>query len=335
MESIKISVVVPIYNAEKYIGRAIDSVLEQTYPNWELILVNDGSTDESESVCRTYARDERIRLVSQKNQGVCAARNTGISQVTGDVIVFMDADDFFCAEAFEIIARQWDINTEFLMFGYNEVHENGETLQRTALKFIEEGVGQARVNIQMLMCRTDDWGAPWGKVFSKRILLNNQILFVDGVFLNEDRLFNLQYLKQVKNVKYIDNPIYFYCLSDDSVTSKVFEAEDSRLIENFNKCCEYLSDVYRDEDEQNLVLHFKLMCMKMILWWVSSVSDSECRKSGEDFCYKCGKEIQLGDVQLNSLVDKVILKLCCGKQFGLLRIPIKVRKKIKAALGKR
>ncbi len=335
MNNIKISVIVPVYNAEKYIGRALDSVLGQTYSNWEIILVNDGSTDNSENICRLYLKDERVNIISQKNQGVCVARNRGIQNATGDVIVFLDADDYFCADAFGVIASQWSTDTEFIVFGYNEIHENKKVLAKSIMDLVDSDKKIMKNNVQLLMCRTDDWGAPWGKVFSRKILQDNQIAFVDGIFLNEDRLFNLQYLKQIDTVKYIDKKIYNYYLSNDSVTSKVFDVEDSRIVENSAKCCKYLSEIYNEASEQEVVIKFKFMCVKMVLWWASAVSDIECRKLGEQFCNQYGREIFYSGVHLDSMVDKVILNLCRKKRYALLRMPIAVRRKMKAMLGKR
>ncbi len=90
-----VSVIIPVYNADKFLDKCIQSVINQSYTNWELILINDGSTDESGLICDTYAQnDKRIKIIHNKNQGVSVTRNIGINKATGDYLFFLDADDY-------------------------------------------------------------------------------------------------------------------------------------------------------------------------------------------------------------------------------------------------
>ena len=102
-----ISVIIPVYNTEQYLPRCIDSVLASAYQEFEILLVNDGSTDHSPDICRQYAgKDSRIRLINQKNQGVSAARNRGIDASTGDWIVFLDSDDRISPDFLHMVAQE-------------------------------------------------------------------------------------------------------------------------------------------------------------------------------------------------------------------------------------
>ena len=102
-----ISVIIPVYNTEQYLHRRIDSVLASAYQEFEILLVNDGSTDHSPDICRQYAeKDSRIRLINQKNQGVSAARNRGIDASTGDWIVFLDSDDRISPDFLRMVAQE-------------------------------------------------------------------------------------------------------------------------------------------------------------------------------------------------------------------------------------
>ena len=117
-----ISVIIPVYNTEQYLPRCIDSVLASAYQEFEILLVNDGSTDHSPDICRQYAgKDSRIRLINQKNQGVSAARNRGIDASTGDWIVFLDSDDRISPDFLHMVAQE-------------EYQELGKLLRRTADK---------------------------------------------------------------------------------------------------------------------------------------------------------------------------------------------------------
>src|SRR3989339_192818 len=103
-----VSVIVPVYNAEKFLKRSIESVINQSYNNLELILVNDGSNDKSEVICEQYALlDRRIKVITQKNKGPAAARNTGVSNASGECIFFLDADDFIATRTLEILISEY------------------------------------------------------------------------------------------------------------------------------------------------------------------------------------------------------------------------------------
>src|SRR3990172_2214316 len=104
-----VSVIVPVYNAEHFLSKSIESVTHQSHKNIELILVNDGSTDNSEMICSKYAlTDNRIKVISQDNSGPAAARNTGVRHATGTFVLFLDADDFIANKALEILVAQYN-----------------------------------------------------------------------------------------------------------------------------------------------------------------------------------------------------------------------------------
>jgi len=125
-EKNKISIIVPIYNSEKYLKRCIESILKQTYTNIELILINDGSEDKSLEICEEYKKnDERIIIVNKENEGVSVARNIGIEKATGELISFVDADDYleatFLQELLDIMEKY---NVNYVACGYNTVYDN-------------------------------------------------------------------------------------------------------------------------------------------------------------------------------------------------------------------
>ncbi len=114
-----ISVIIPVYNTEQYLHRCIDSVLASAYQEFEILLVNDGSTDHSPDICRQYAeKASRIRLINQKNQGVSAARNRGIDASTGDWIVFLDSDDRISPDFLRMVAQEEYQELDFLLFDF-------------------------------------------------------------------------------------------------------------------------------------------------------------------------------------------------------------------------
>lgn len=132
-----ISIIVPVYNTEKYIKECIKSVLCQTYTIWELLLIDDGSTDKSGDICEEYAqKDKRIKVIHQKNQGVSAARNTALDNATGDYIMFLDADDFWCeSTALEkLILTATNHNVDLVRGEYKRINEQGRELSKNTLQ---------------------------------------------------------------------------------------------------------------------------------------------------------------------------------------------------------
>ena len=128
MQSKKISIILPMYNAEKYIGQILEELLGQTYQNTELLIINDGSTDSSEEIVSRYAQtDDRIRLVSIPNQGPSKARNTGLDLATGDYIRFVDADDRIGADSVEVLYEPYaeDPELDLVIGSYETVPEMG------------------------------------------------------------------------------------------------------------------------------------------------------------------------------------------------------------------
>ena len=125
----KISIIVPVYNCEKYIGTCIESIQGQTYQNLEIILVNDGSKDGSGEICRSYVvHDARIQYIEQENQGVSAARNHGIKKATGTFVMFVDADDTITNDACEKLAGHITEGIDLILCGFKRMFYRGEHL---------------------------------------------------------------------------------------------------------------------------------------------------------------------------------------------------------------
>lgn len=241
----KISVIVPVYNAGEYIDKCIDSISQQSYSNWELILVDDGSSDQSGYICDKWAdSDIRIKVFHQANKGVSSARNLGILQATGEIITFVDADDWL------------DNNTlaEVLVF------IDSFDFVRTSMNYcFKEFVLPYHVD------ETESWYDLMLQILSRKTILGvcsafyktnlikqHQIVFNEKISNGEDWLFTCQYLKAVEKVKTIDKAFYQYNKqNEDSCTNNMsFEKskesynvansmrslfqEDKRLINSLN-----------------------------------------------------------------------------------------------------
>lgn len=208
-----ISIIVPIYNSEKYLGDCIDSILKQTYENIQLCLVNDGSVDASLSICRDFEKkDVRIIVIDQKNSGVSVARNCGIKFATGDYITFIDSDDMIEKKFIQELVSELNCSGSdvafsgyTLLFGEKKVNKSAriesgqykfEDLQD---KLIDDGTLSGML-----------FGSVWGALYKRQIILDYDVRFKDTIRLNEDGLFNLTYLKHANSISVLSSTGYLY-----------------------------------------------------------------------------------------------------------------------------
>lgn len=212
-----LSIIIPCYNAEKLIQKCVESILVQKGFDFELILVNDGSTDKTLEVLENLAQtDERIKVINQENKGLSGARNTGIEQAQGKYIMFVDADDWLEPNTLEIISNNFK-NEDLFCFSYNRVFDHKITPRDLKI----EGSFDANF-IQRRMVgligkelsdpsQADSLVTVWGKIYKSDFIKKNNIQFVETkIYGNEDALFNIQYLEFASNSKVLNLPLYNY-----------------------------------------------------------------------------------------------------------------------------
>ncbi len=216
MQNKKVSVIVPVYNMEKYLERCVDSILAQTYANLEVILVDDGSADSSGAICDSYAeRDNRIRVVHKANSGLSSARNAGLDIALGDYIGFVDSDDYISPEMYQLLASALDkSDCEIANVMYVRVDENGATMPSKVPHNTDKEIS-AEQFLRELMLHTGDVSV-WSKLFKKEIFDN--VRFPEGK-LNEDLIFMLDVFKRVNKVAFVAKVGYFYFTRSGSISS--------------------------------------------------------------------------------------------------------------------
>ena len=199
MEQELISVIVPIYNTEKYLKKCINSIINQTYKNIEIILIDDGSTDSSKEICDDFSKiDSRIVVIHKKNEGVSKARNIGLKVSNGKYIAFIDSDD--CIEK------------KYLEALYKKMIE--PEIDMTMISFINNN-DKIMINEEFLLnCFTTEqneeyYGYIWGKLLKNNIIKENNIKFNENITYNEDRLFIVEYALKCNKVKIIKNGTYY------------------------------------------------------------------------------------------------------------------------------
>lgn len=175
----RVSVIIPVFNAEKYLSKCIDSVLSQTCPALELILVNDGSTDRSEEIINTYIQDDRVVYLKQENKGVSAARNLGLSRASGEYIIFVDSDDYLISDSLDKRIEEAR-TTDLLISNYYQITE----VDIENKKYINVAKNLSVVDALWTISPRSTIGYQgylWNKVFRREIIKKNGILFDSSV----------------------------------------------------------------------------------------------------------------------------------------------------------
>ena len=226
----KISIIVPVYNIEKYLSQCIESIINQNYKNIEIILVNDGSTDKSGDICDSYSlKDNRIKVIHKKNEGVSIARNTGLKVATGEYIAFVDGDDLVHKDIYTKLINvinnsKYDlVMCRFYRSFFNEEnkiedepleegeYERNEVFEKLILPMIGNDFKNTGKTLIM--------GAIWRCLYKKEIIKKNKIEF-PVINIAEDMLFHLNYLGYCNYVYVEKEPLYYYRYNNNSATKK-------------------------------------------------------------------------------------------------------------------
>ena len=204
----KVSIIIPIFNAEKTLGYCINSLIEQTYQNLEVLLINDGSEDGSHSLCNAFSdNDSRIKVMTQTNAGPAAARNLGLQIASGEYIFFVDADDYVEKQYCESMVNALEDEADLVVCGYLEHSNLGDcNFTKPLRKFTV-----SEYSLELSKHPMDFYyGVLFNKIYKARVIRENGIGFQNKIRLGEDFLFNLEYLKHCRKVNQIDTILYHY-----------------------------------------------------------------------------------------------------------------------------
>ena len=211
-----ISVIIPVYNVEKYIANCVESVLNQTYANFEVILVDDGSPDNSGAICDKYAmKDSRVRVIHKQNKGVSAARNTGIDESRGKYICFIDSDDWIEATYLEDFVK-CGLNPNCIIYS-GIVNDYDDSHHAIACQYVNDFTDR-NLGDFIVKYRLIHNGYPWAKILSRETIIDNNLRFDARISFHEDHLFVLNYLRHVKSIGTVSNIGYHYMHHDGSTS---------------------------------------------------------------------------------------------------------------------
>lgn len=208
-----VSIIVPIYNGEKTLSRCVKSIMEQKFTEYELLLINDGSTDRSLEICHELEKsDKRIRVMDKANEGVSATRNFGIKEARGKYIQFVDCDDYVAKDYLDCLVKALEKEqADLVIAGYTR-HKNGKVTKRVPQPLTFENLNAFSKEFFNLY---NQWflNTPWNKLYRKEKIVDK---FPLNMSLGEDLLFNLHYLKYCEKITVIDHAGYQYCIENEN-----------------------------------------------------------------------------------------------------------------------
>jgi len=216
-----VSIIVPVYDAEKAIGRCIDSILNQEYEDFELIAVDDGSKDGSPAILDAYAeKDDRVRVIHKPNSGVSATRNLALNQAAGKYIQFLDADDWIPDNSTKMLVREAEEkNVDLVVADFFRVV--GKNVARKGSIVSNEVLTLPQFAELMMESPSDFYyGVLWNKLYRNDIIQNYNVRMDEDLTWCEDFIFNLEYLLHVKTVTALQVPVYYYVKTEGSLVSK-------------------------------------------------------------------------------------------------------------------
>lgn len=254
----KFTIISPVYNTAEYLNRFIDSVLAQQFSDFELIIVDDGSIDDSVDICSSYIqKDKRIKLFQQHNQGAGPARNYGLSEATGEYILFYDSDDWLSESALQIINDTINNNSvDLLIYGAEEVRYNEQDIECDRVPLLPEKMDlKSTEDCRDVFCDlifSSVLNVPWNKLYKKAIIDEHNIVF-PSTRRAQDAFFNMEYYKHISSLYSIDNILYYYRGNTQEKVWKKFPKDLYKIDMQYDR---YLVDIfsefgiYKDESRE-------------------------------------------------------------------------------------
>lgn len=259
-----VSIIIPVYNAEATLRRCVESILNQEYTEFELILVNDGSSDGSGDICEEYAKqDSRVRVIHKTNSGVSDSRNQGIEAAQGEYIQFVDADDWITADATKLLVREASqehcdlVITDFYRVIGKRVSRKG-SIKESGLLTREELA-------ECMMESPADfyYGVLWNKLFRRDIIMEHGIRMDKKISWCEDFLFNLEYILYIRNASVLQVPVYYYLKTEGSLVSQ--SSNLSKVVQTKLHIFEIYNEFYKTVYDEKVYAKKRLGVYKYLI----------------------------------------------------------------------
>lgn len=296
----KISVIVPIYNAELYLEQCIESVLNQTLRDIELLLIDDGSTDNSFLICEKYKkRDNRIQLYTNKNVGQGLERNFGIKKSTGEYIAFLDSDDQYKENMLEkLYQRAIETNADMVSCRIVDMHDGKIIKEHPLNDKVLIGCKEIKAAMADMISYEEKDGysgciAIWDSIFKRDIIENEGIqFFSERDVYSEDLLFKLMFMTHAKKIAFCTEAVYLYRVNDISFTHRIDVSVLKRIVNLYNEVCILFGDVLKDYNLKRRIINRTFFTLRFNINKISKT------RNAKDF-YR----ILLNDQEIMSVID--------------------------------
>lgn len=315
----KISIIVPVYNVEKYIEKCITSVLSQTYIDWELLLINDGSIDMSGKICNIWSeRDNRIKVIHQNNAGAATARNRGIEHATGKYIMFIDGDDYIESQMLENLYKKIvEDDSDCCICGYVGINEDGIIKYKNNVEH-----SLCFSGIEALRCRyLDNLGYvnivnPWGKLYKRHVW--SELRFTDGIYYEDLDVMPFLYVKCNK-VSIVSYTGYYY-LQREGSASHGTGTDEKRYTDSLSIRVKHIN-FYHEINERELEIEMIKKMLDLIITsdingWIPASNLEYSKKIFSEYLIRL---ISVSDhVNIKTKIRYMLYKIVGSKIYRLL-----------------
>ena len=339
MENILFSVLVPVYNVEKYIHNCINSVLEQTYSNFELILVDDGSPDNSGRICDQYAaNDSRIVVLHKTNGGLMSARRAGIEIAKGDWCIFLDSDDYINPETLDLLNKKaTETGSDCIYYGWNNIDDNGDKIDESH-DIKDEFIVEDKRELFNLVFLNNGFNSLCRKAVKRNLLSNDDYSSFYRIQHGEDLLQSIEIFKSAEKVLFLPEHLYNYRVNPTSITHTVSYKKYQVNFTVREKVLDFLrgENVWQEKDYAN----YWAYCVSLFVAEVLMVAnfDTDCKTIKSFLKEIANTEYYLNFISSNkykcnkkrlSKKENLIYSFFEKKYYSLLLFIVKLNKNIK------
>lgn len=285
MEEAKVSIIVPVYNVEEYLKRCIQSIMQQTYSNLEILLIDDGSTDHSGAMCNEYAnRDKRIRVIHKENGGLSDARNTGIEASTGEYLLFIDSDDYVDIHLVQsLLERLYYDNTDMVVCGIEKVDVEEHIITEPAWTLKDQTLSRKEYWQEFYKNSTVPYVVAWNKLYKKQLF--KQIRYPRGK-IHEDEFVIHKILAECNSISVVGKKLYYYVQRQNSIMNRGYDSRRLQVLEAFANRMDY----FLEENQWDLAWK-TIQRMRMVL--CEAYQKMDVQQKQNQIAYRQGKRLHI------------------------------------------
>lgn len=304
-----VSIIIPVYNMEKYLDECIISIVNQTFQNIEIILIDDGSTDASLDICMKWSKsDSRIQVWHQNNRGVSSARNKGIEMAKGEYLLFVDADDYVDEEYVQSLYEKLDL-ADMIICGYSKVTDH-----QSPILLGKEGLLKREELFFHMVCTNIVHMSSWNKIYRKTILRENNIKFHENIAIGEDMIFVVEYLQYCNSYYYINRAIYFYRKNEQSATNSTYSSRkfNEKNISSLESILELENITQNENNEIRNYIGYRIIRSNVRLMWQMILGNKEDKLVFKRIKRNCKRNIMFYiKARAGTRLEKIIGLLLC------------------------